>query len=181
MLTKLVVAGMVSVAILTATAPTRGAHAQYPPPTGNCVIVTSASSAAAGGSVDVTVTVRDGNGNPSANVPVPVNVTRQPGADASVTVGSSTTDASGAVSGALNVGTTGGAIDVTASPAGMSCKATVTVGTAAVAREVALPNTGAGSSPNGNAAFVWVSLIFGAAGALVAGMSLRRRSRHAGR
>ena len=181
MRTKLIVAGMVSVAILAATAPSRGAHAQYPPPNGNCVIVTSASASAPGGSVNVTVTVRDGNGNPSANVPVPVNVTRQPGTDASVTVGSSTTNASGVVSGTLKVGTTGGAIDVTASPAGMSCKATVTVGASAVASEVALPNTGAGSSSGGTSSIVWASLMLAVAGAFVAGMGLRRTSRDASR
>lgn len=181
MLTKLVVAGMVSVAILAATAPTRGARAQYPPPNGNCVITTSASAVASGGSATVTVTVRDGNGNPQANVPVPVNITRQPAADASLTLGNSTTDANGVVTGTLKLGTTGGSVEVTASPAGMSCKATVTVGTTTVAPEVALPNTGAGSSSGGTASIIWVTLAVAAAGAFVAGIGLRRTSRDAGR
>jgi hypothetical protein len=177
MFVKLVSAGIISMAILAATVATQSAHAQYPPPTGNCVIVTSASSAAAGGAVQVTVTVRDGNGNPSANVPVPVSVTRQPGGDASVTVGNSTTDASGSVSGTLNVGTTGGAVDVTASPEGISCAATVTVGESAIAPEVALPNTGVEASSGGPGALLWASLALAAAGALVAGFGLGRTAK----
>jgi len=175
MLTKLIVAGIVSVAILAATAPARGVHAQYPPPTGNCVIVTSATSAAPGSTVTVTVTVRDSNGNPSPNVPVPLNVTRQPGGDASVTPGSATTDANGMVSGTLKVGTTGGAIDVTASPAGFSCKASVTTGTSTVASDVALPNTGAGDTTGSSTASVVLASLMLTAGAAVAAVGLRRR------
>jgi hypothetical protein len=181
MLMKLFVAGMVSVAILAATAPARGARAQYPPPTGNCVIVTSASAVASGGSVTVTVTVRDGNGNPVANIPVPVNITRQPGTDASITLVNSTTDANGQVTGTLYVGTTGGQVEVTASPAGLSCKATVTVGTITTAPGVLLPSTGAGIGSGRALSAIGVSLSLAAAGAFVAGIGLRRRSRHAGR
>ena len=181
MLTRLIVAGTVSVAILAAWAPARGANAQYPPPNGNCVIVTSASAAVQGGSVTVTVTVRDGNGNPQANVPVPVNVTRQPGSSASVTMDSSTTDASGTVRGTLHVGTTGGTVEVTASPAGMSCKATVTLGTTTVAPQVALPATGAAHEPDNIGSTLWASVALAAAGAFVAGVGFRRTSRNAGR
>lgn len=177
MLTKLVVAGMVSVAILAATAPSRGAHAQYPPPNGNCVITTSASAVAAGGSVTITVTVRDASGNPQSGVPVPVNITRQPGSDASLTLGNSTTDANGKVQGTLKLGATGGSVEVTASPPGMSCKATVTVGTTTVASEVGLPNTGEGSSAGGAGSMLWISLALAAAGAFVAGVAIRRTSR----
>jgi hypothetical protein len=181
MFMKLVSAGITSMAILAATAATNGVHAQYPAPTGNCVIETSASSAAAGGSVQVTVTVRDGNGNPSANVPVPVNVTRQPGADASVAFPNATTDANGSVSGTLNVGTTAGAVDVTANPAGMSCAATVTVGQSASAPEVALPNTGAGTASGGSEFILWAAMALAGAGALVAGFGLGRTAKDDGR
>lgn len=174
MLMKLVVAGVVSVAVLTVAVSTRGAHAQYPPPVGNCVIVTSGTSAPGGGSVNVTVTVRDGNGNLQSGVAVPLNVTRQPGTGASVTPPSGTTDASGVVTGVLNVGSTAGAVDVTASPAGMSCSATVTVGTQAVESQVALPNTGTGGSAADATTILFASILLLAAGAVVAGIGLRR-------
>ena len=174
MLRKLVVAGIVSVAVLGAMVFTQGAHAQYPPPVGNCVIVTSATSAVAGGSVNVTVTVRDGNGNLQSGVPVPLNVTRQPGTGASVNPSSGTTNTNGVVTGVLNVGPTGGAVDVTASPAGMSCSATVTVGAQAVESQVALPNTGTGAGAGSATPILLASILLAAAGAVAAGIGLRR-------
>ena len=178
MLTRLTIAGMISVAVLAATVHAAGVSAQYPPPTGNCVITTSATAGAPGSTVTVTVTVRDSNGNPAANVPVPLNVTKQPGTGASVTPANATTDASGVATGTLTLGSTGGLVEVTASPSGVSCKASVTAGTAAVAAGVNLPSTGDGATASSTALpHLLAALLLAGAGAVVVGAGLRRSAR----
>jgi hypothetical protein len=175
MLTKLTIAGMISVAVLAAASRAGSVSAQYPPPTGNCVITTSATTSAPGSTVTITVTVRDENGNPVANVPVPLSITKQPGNDASVTAGSTTTDAQGKVTGTLNLGSTGGIVEVTATASGVACSASVTAGTAAVAPAVALPSTGAGAIAGGDAMPRGiVAMLLAGIGAVVAGAAVRR-------
>jgi len=173
MLTKLTIAGMISVAVLAAASRAGSVSAQYPPPTGNCVITTSATTSAPGSTVTITVTVRDENGNPVANVPVPLNITKQPGNDASVTAGSTTTDAQGKVTGTLKLGSASGIVEVTATASGVSCSASVAAGAAAVLPEVALPSTGTGATaagaamPRGIAAMLLAGIGMVAAGAVI--------------
>lgn len=178
MLTKLTIAGMISVAVLAAAGRASSVSAQYPTPNGNCVITTLATASGIGSSIDITVTVRDENGNPLANVPVPLSITNQPGSDASVAAGSTTTDASGKITGKLNLGSTGGLVEVTATASGLSCRATVSAGTSAVASDVNLPNTGTGTSTAGDALpDGLVATLLAGMGAAAAGAALRRRAK----
>ena len=176
MFTKLTIAGTIAAGILfAATAHAGSVRAQYPPPQGNCVVTTSATTQATGGSVTVTVTVRDATGNPVANTPVTLAVTKQPGSGATITPASGSTNASGQISGTLNVGNAAGAVEVTATPADTSCRASVVSGQGAVAAEVALPNTGDGASVGG-ASTAMLALIGALAvgGSLAAAAGLRR-------
>lgn len=180
MLTKLTVAGMISIAVLAAVARTETGtvQAQYPPPNGNCVATTSAATAAPGGSVIVTVTVRDVDGKPLANVPVPLVVSQQPGGDASIVPGATTTDANGQVTGTLNVGTASGVVEVSATASGVACRASVVNGKGEVAARVDLPNTGTGATAGGAAMPSRLALIMLAGiGAVAAGAALRRSVR----
>jgi hypothetical protein len=175
MFTKLAIAGMLSVAVMAATVHAGSVSAQYPPPTGNCVILTSATAGAPGSTVNVTVTLRDGNGNPIVGAPVPLNVTKQPGTGASVAPISPSTNASGVATGTLTLGSTGGVVEVTASPSGVSCRASVTAGTAAVAADVALPNTGDGATASSSMlGQVLAAMMLAGFGIATAGVGLRR-------
>jgi len=180
MFTKLTVAGMISVAVLALVARTGTGtvSAQYPPPNGNCVATVSAATAAPGGSVIVTVTVRDVNGNPLANVPVPLSITQQPGNDASIVPGATTTDANGQVTGTLNVGTASGVVEVSASASGVACRASVVNGRGEVASQVGLPNTGTGAAA-GDLVMpsALLAIVLAGFGTVVAGVALRRADR----
>ncbi|MBI5285044.1 MAG: hypothetical protein HY874_08125 [Chloroflexi bacterium] len=180
MLTKLTVAGMISIAVLAAVARTETGtvSAQYPPPSGNCVILTSATTATPGGSVNVTVTVRDVDGKPLANVPVPLVISQQPGGDASIVPGATTTDANGQVTGTLNVGTASGVVEVSATASGVACRASVVSGKGEVAARVDLPNTGTGpTAGDGVMPSGLLAILLAGLGTVVAGAALRRSER----
>ena len=176
MIGKLTVCAALAAAIVAVATQRSSVSAQYPPPTGNCVISSSASTAIPGSSVAITVTVRDASGTPVANVAVPLSVASQPGSDASVATGSSATNASGQLPGTLNVGTTSGVVVVTASPAGTSCSASVVTGAGEVAGAVTLPNTGSGASGTPVPAAGLAVIALGGAGVIAAAVAMRRRA-----
>ena len=180
MLIKLAVGGLMVVAAVMGIASRVGtASAQYPPPTGSCVLTVSATTINVNGTVEVVVTVLDVNGKPAAGVPIDLVVSRQPGTDASISGNASATDSNGQVRGTLNVGTASGTVTVTASTADVSCAGTVVVGQEAVLGQVVLPNTGGGSGSAGDASGVLAAFLLGAAGlaSVAAGANWRRRRR----
>lgn len=174
MLTRIAVAAA-SIALLAAVgAP--GAHAQYPPPSGNCALTTSVTTAAVNGTGTVTVIVRDANGAAVAGVPVSLAVTKQSGAGASVTPATATTDSAGKITATLNVGANAGQVEVTATAAGVSCRGSVVVGSGDVSGSVRLPNTGTGFVANDDTPMLGLVLLIGDAVAL-GGVARRRTAR----
>ena len=149
--------------------------AQYPPPVGNCVVVASATATDEGGTVKLTITVRDLDGNVVAGEPVTLTVTSQPGGDASVMADASATDANGVVTATLNAGSTPGVVEVTATTAEVSCRASVTVQGGEVEGVVELPETGGGTPAASGAEGTLLLALAG--GSLLVAMGLRRRAR----
>ena len=169
-------AGAVIAAALVFAAYGGVASAQYPPPEGNCVLSLSSTTVPPGGSAGVTVTVRDVNGNPLANTNVTLSITKQPGAGASVTPASATTDANGMVTATVNAGTTGGVIEVTASAPNVKCSGSLAAGSSAV-EVVAAPNTGTGDASRraGASPLAAALVLLAAGGAAVALAAARTR------
>ena len=151
------------------------ASAQYPPPVGNCVVVADATATDEGGTAKLTITVRDLDGNVVAGEPVTLSVTNQPGADASVVADASATDANGVVTATLNAGSTPGLVEVTATTAEVSCRASVTVQGGEVEGVVELPETGSG--PTASSGVEGTVLLALAGGSVLVGVGLRRRAR----
>lgn len=175
MFTKLIIAGTIAAGVLFAASPQAGSVlAQYPAPQGSCVVTTTATTATSADNVTVTVIVRDANGKPVPNMPVTLAVTKQPGTGATVTPTSATTNSAGMVTGTLKVGTATGAVEVTATPTDVSCRASVVAGSGEVAAQVALPNTGDGGSSATNSTGLLALTVLGA-GVAAAGIGLRRR------
>lgn len=180
MFTRLSIAGIVSAIVLIAATHVPGASAQYPPPSGNCTLTIDASQVNAGGTAGVKVTVRDADGNLLSGETVTVTITQQPGSDASVSMNSSTTNASGEVTGTLNVGTTAGTVKLGANAAGAACSAQVVVVKGEVQGEVEgeviLPNTGSGGSADAGRAGLLTIVLLAGAGAATLALGARRRS-----
>ena len=178
MLLKLLIAALMSSAMVAVASHARGAQAQYPPPNGNCTVSTSATTTESNGSVTVTVTVRDVNGKVAPNQAVTLKISKQPGTGASVTPDSGVTNAQGQITATLHSGTVAGAVEVSASPADTACAASVVVGSGDVASQVNLPNTGTGTTAADGSPVGAVALAVATAGiALMGASALRRRTR----
>jgi hypothetical protein len=163
MLTKLAVGGVMATAVALAMATHgSGVSAQYPPPAGSCAITTSATTTEPHGSVDVTVSVIDGNGQPVPGVATDLAISHQPGGDASLSGNAPATNGLGVVKGALDAGSTGGVIGLSAHTASVSCGGSVIVGQGETLAAVALPDTGDGTDSGGDSPAVFVTFLLGA-------------------
>jgi hypothetical protein len=172
MLIRAILAATIPAALAVAAIST--ASAQYPPPTGNCVVTASATATETGDGVTITVTVRDIEGNPVAGELVSLGVESQPGSGASITPTSATTGADGTVHATLNVGTDPGTVVVVALAEDVACRATVGVAGGEVAGEITLPNTGSGLADGTNLGGLIIALIIAGALLFVAGRGRHR-------
>lgn len=181
---KVVALAVVALALGTMT---RGASAQYPPPTGGVSLEVSSSTATAGSSVAVSAKVIAPNGTAVSGISCTFAVVSQPGSDAAVNPGPFTSDANGVVTSSLAVGTTPGSIIVGVQCGELSSRVSVVVsgaaqgtgtGTGADAGAVFLPSTGTGPMES---AFFGVQAVIAllACGivALAAGSALMLRAR----
>jgi len=141
MVGRLILTGAVGAAMLLAVH-AGTASAQYPPPTGSCAAVSSATVSVPGGSVDLTVTVRDASGKPLPNAHVEVRVISQPGTGATLTPPSGTSDANGQFKTKLTLGEGTGTVQVSVDCGDVETSASVVAG--AVAEVLAPPDTGFG-------------------------------------
>lgn len=140
-------------ALLIAGVFSRTALADYPPPNGSVEFSVSNTTAGVGQGVTLTLIVLDAAGNPVANAACAMSIASQPGSDASVAQHSAETDANGAITGTLDVGSSPGSVVVTAScPVGpdssdvLSASGTVVVAGAVgpASPPASLPSTGVG-------------------------------------
>jgi len=152
------------------------ASAQYPPPSGSCAAVTSATISVPGGSVDLTVTVRDANGNPTPNATVEVRIVRQPAGGATLDPSSGVSDANGQFKTKLTLGSGTGTVEVAVDCGDVETSVSVVSG--AVAEVVAPPDTGFGPAGDDNALLRWSLMLAAGAGTLfvVAGARAIRRN-----
>jgi hypothetical protein len=177
MMGRLMLAAAVgAVALLAALSGT--ASAQYPPPTGSCSAVTSATVSVPGGMVELTVTVRDANGNPMPNAHVEVHVVRQPEGGATLDPASGTSDANGQFKTKLTLGSGSGTVEVAVDCGDVETSVSVVAG--AVSEVVAPPDTGFGPIGNSHESIILWSLMLATGAAvlfLAAGAKGRRNSR----
>ena len=146
------------------------------PPGGGVVEVNvSDETPDVGDTVDISVTVTDDQGNPVAGAVCTFEITSQPGDDAALEAESATTNESGVATVGLNVGSTPGAIEVTA-----DCGAFGSEVLEVVVSPLGLPATGAGGTrqPLGDGIAIALAAAAAAFGAGAGTRSLvRRRSR----
>jgi hypothetical protein len=174
---RLIVAGALgAAAMLVAFA--GSASAQYPPPSGSCAAVSSATISVPGGSVELTVTVRDANGNPTPNANVEVRVVRQPAGGATLNPASGVSDANGQFKTTLTLGSGTGTVEVAVDCGDVETSVSVVAG--AVAQQVAPPQTGFGPGGDDDSLLRWSLMLAAGAGTLfiIAGArAIRRNSR----
>jgi hypothetical protein len=159
--------------------------AAYPQPTGSATLSGSSTTVSVGGSTELTLEVVNSAGSPVAGKSCELYISSQPGTDASVTQDSTTTDAQGAISGILYVGTTRGTVEVTANCGNLFAGLSVIVGVAAPPQapvepaRIAMPPTGVGPAADGEAYGLGriIALLAGGSLTLAAGSVLFRRAR----
>lgn len=174
MMGRLMVAGAFGVAAML-MAFAGSASAQYPPPSGSCSAVSSATISVPGGSVDLTITVRDANGNPTPNVNVEARIVRQPAGGATLNPPSGMSDANGQFKTTLTLGSGTGTVEVAVDCGDVETSVSVVAG--AVAQQLAPPNTGFGPGAEDTGhVLTWSLLLAAGAGALIviAGTRVRR-------
>lgn len=169
--------GLVLLAVLVLAGTAWGtAGAQYPPPTGNVTLTSSVTAPRVGGATTVTAQVRDVQGAAVGGLACSFQIISQPGTDASVATGPVYTDATGAATAALQVGSTAGPVIVGCSCGELTAQVSVVAGSATVQ----LPATGTGpvESDGSGLPGLWILLgaSLAAAGLLVA-RDVRRRAR----
>lgn len=175
MMGRFMVAGAIGVAAMLVVI-AGNASAQYPPPSGSCAAVSSATISVPGGSVNLVVTVRDANGNPTPNTNVEVRVVRQPGSGATLDPPSGVSDANGQFKTKLTLGSGTGTVDVAVDCGDVETSVSVVAG--AVAPDVAPPDTGFGPTGDDGSLLRWSLMLAAGAGTLfiVAGARAIRRN-----
>ncbi len=136
----LAVAGLVGFSI-GAPAIVTGADTDVPHDTID--LTTDDTTVDVGGSVDLTAVLTDSNGDPVAGADCTLSISSQPGSDASLDSTSATTDANGALTVTLDVGSSEGTVKVIAECDG-GLTATVSVVAGAAEPPASLPETGTG-------------------------------------
>lgn len=172
------------VAALIGSLSAREAAANYPQPSGSATLAGSSTTVSVGGSTVLTLTVVDSSGDPIAGKSCEFYISSQPGTDASVTQGSTETDASGVITGTLYVGTTPGTVKVTANCGTLFAGFSVVAGTAAAPQaplepgQITMPPTGVGPAAYGDHGLgLVIALLAGGLTTLAAGSALFLKTR----
>ena len=179
--------GVLAVAtMLVAGVFSRTALADYPPPNGSVAFGVSNTTAEPGQAVTVTLIVLDAAGNPVANATCTMTITDQPGSGASVVQNSAETDATGAITGTLAVGSSLGSVVVTVvCPVGpgasdvLSASGTVVVvgAVGAALPPASLPSTGMGlAEGHGGTWYAQLAIALAAAGSALLAFSAVKRA-----
>lgn len=127
-----------------------GADTDVPPPGNELALTADDTTAAVGGTVNLTAVITDDTGSAVAGVDCTFSIVSQPGNDASLGTVAGTTDANGAVTVTLKVGSAAGAIEVGADCGGLAGTVSVVAGTVEgpALPPASLPETGTGYLPN---------------------------------
>ena len=169
--------GVLAAALLLAGTAWGSARAQYPPPTGNVTLTSSITAPGVGGTTTISAQVRDVLGAAVGGLACTFNIVSQPGTDASVYPGPVYTDATGAATTTLQVGSTPGPIIVGSNCGELSSQVSVMAGGAA---QVQLPATGEGPTDDGGSSPIGLWFLLSASMAslgLLVARDLARRAR----
>jgi len=159
---SLKLAGLAMVSALLGLVSVQPAAANYPPPAGSATLSGSATTAATGTDVALTLTVVDSAGSAIAGKACTLYVASQPGADASVSQSSSTTDANGVLTGSLYTGTTPGTVQVVANCGNLFAGVTVVVSGVVVPPQAPVQPVGITLPPTGfapAAGTLWTGIV----------------------
>lgn len=178
---RLFIPGLVAVALvlLSATMASQ-VNAQYPPPPGSSAsLVASDIAPALGETISIAVTIVDAVGDPVVGADCTFSIASQPGSDASIEAGATTTDASGVASATLNVGNTEGTIVVDATCGDVTAPISVitSAGEEPAAPPASLPDTGFGPDADAGTNPYFLALVLVALFGGIGTLYLSRRAR----